>query len=244
MTGSMRPEEIALALLRRWWIVVLAAVVAALVAYVGTSRQAQSYTASARVMAVAEPPDYWLDLYAKNRLASYRDLIGNWQFVSEALQAAGSDIDPGLAASRLSLGHNPDTNTVQIVVTDTDPARAAAVVNALADGFVQRNAVENERLLREPRAADAAPPGRVVMLKLDTPGPPTTASGPRVKVNTLAAGVLGAVAGLMLAFALLYLDDTLKRQADLERYLQLPVLASVPELPAGRADHGPERAPA
>jgi capsular polysaccharide biosynthesis protein len=231
----MRPEEIALALLRRWWIVVLAALAAALVAYAGTSQQEKTYTASARVMAVARPPDYWLDLYAKNRLASYKDLIGNWQFVSDALQAAGSDVDPGVASSRLSLGHNPDTNTVQIVVTDNNPARAAEIVNALADGFVRRNAEENERLLTEPRAADVTPPGRVEMLKLDTPGPPTTASGPRVRVNTLAGAVLGAVAGVMIAFALLYLDDTLARQIDLERYLRLPLLARVPELAPERS---------
>ena len=225
----MRPEEIALAMLRRWWIVALAAVVAALVAFVATSSQPKTYSVSTRVMAVAEPPDYWLDLYAKNRLASYKDLINNWEFVRWSLEQAGSDLDPGLAQSKLSLGHNPDANIVQIVATDTDPERAALIVNALADGFVLRNAEENEELIARPRPEDAPLPGTVNMLKLETPGAPTTASGPRVKVNTLAAGVLGAVAGLMFAFGLLYLDDTLKKTADLERYLELPVLARVPE---------------
>jgi capsular polysaccharide biosynthesis protein len=227
--STMRPEEIALALLRRWWIVALAAIAAALVAYVGTASQAKTYTVSARVMAVAEPPDYWLDLYAKNRLASYKDLISNWEFIVESLEEANTGIDPGVASSELALGHNPDSNIVQIVVEDTDPQRAATIVNALADGFVRRNAAENERLLEEPRAADAGPPGRVEMLKLDTPTAPTTASGPRVRVNTLAGAALGAVAGLMLAFLLLYLDDTLKKTADLDHYLELPVLASVPD---------------
>ena len=50
----MRPEEIALALLRRWWIVALAALVAGLVAYVGTASQDKTYTASARVMSVGK----------------------------------------------------------------------------------------------------------------------------------------------------------------------------------------------
>ena len=226
---AMRPEEIALALLRRWWLIVLAALAGGLVAYVMTASQDKTYTVSARVMAVAEPPDYWLDLYAKNRLASYKDLISNWDFIAESLNEAGTDIDPGVASSKLALGHNPDSNIVQIVVTDTDPRRAAAIVNALADGFVRRNAAENERLLEQPRAEDAGPPGRVEMLILDTPSPPTTASGPRVRVNTLAGFILGGVAGLVLAFFLLYLDDTLKKTADLDRYLELPVLANVPD---------------
>ena len=233
----MRPEEIALALLRRWWIVVLAALAASLVAYVATSNQPKTYTVSTRVMAIAEPPDYWMDLYAKNRLASYKDLINNWEFVRWSLEQAGSDIDPGLAQSKLALGHNPDSNIVQIVADDTEPERAATIVNALADGFVLRNAEQNAELLDRPRPKDAGLPGTVTMLKLETPGAPTTASGPRVRVNTLAAGVLGAVAGLMFAFGLLYLDDTLKKTGDLERYLELPVLARIPEHEATSLGH-------
>jgi len=225
----IRPEEIALALLKRWWIVVLAALAAAVVAYIGTSSQPKTYTASTRVMAVAEPPDYWMDLYAKNRLASYKDLINNWEFVRWSLEQAGSDIDPGVAQSKLQLGHNPDANVVHIVAVDTEPERAALIVNALADGFVLRNDEDNAEVLDRPRPDDAPLPGIVTMVKLETPGAPSTASGPRVRVNTLAAAVLGAVAGLMVSFGLLYLDDTLKKSADLERYLELPVLARIPE---------------
>ena len=132
----MRPEEIALAILRKWWIIALAAIVAAGVAWAGTATQDKTYVVSTRVMAIAEPPDYWMDLYAKNRLASYRDLINNWEFVNRALQESGVDIDPGEAQGKLGLGHNPDSNIVQIVVTDTDGERAAVIANALADGFV------------------------------------------------------------------------------------------------------------
>lgn len=224
----MRPEEIALAILRRWWIIALAAVVAAGVAYAGTASQDKTYVVSTRIMAIAEPPDYWMDLYAKNRLVSYRDLINNWDFVSQALQEAGSDIDPGVAQSKLALGHNPDSNIVQIVVTDTEPQRAAEIANALADGFVSRNEAENERIVAQQTSAQNQYPGRVTMEKLETPSAPSEPSGPRVRVNTLAGGILGAVAGLMLAFALVYFDDTLKSRRDLERYLEWPVIGTIP----------------
>lgn len=224
----MRPEEIAIALFKRWWIVVLAACVAAIVAYAVTSAQDKTYTVSGRVMAIAEPPDYWLDLYAKNRLASYRDLINNWEFVRAALESAGSDIDPGHAQGALLMGHSPDSNVINIVVTDTDPDRAATIVNVLADAFVARNAAENERLRAIPRPEGAGPQGVVEMTKLDEPTAPSVPSGPRVRVNTAAAGLLGALVGLMIAFGLLYLDDTLKKPLDVERNLGLDVLAIVP----------------
>jgi capsular polysaccharide biosynthesis protein len=224
----MRPEEIALALLRRWWIITLAALAAAGVAWAGTAAQENTYVVSTRIMAIAEPPDYWMDLYAKNRLASYRDLINNWDFVSEALQEAGSDIDPGVAQSKLALGHNPDSNIVQIVVTDTDPERAAIIANALADGFVRRNEAQNERLIPQQTTPQNQYPGRITMEKLETPSAPSDPSGPRVRVNTLAGGVLGALAGVLLAFGTLYFDDTLKNRRDLERYLGWPVIGSIP----------------
>ncbi|HEU5424803.1 MAG TPA: lipopolysaccharide biosynthesis protein, partial [Nitrolancea sp.] len=113
----MRPEEYLLIILRHWWVLLLAAAVAAGGAYLFTSREPVTYQASGRLMAIAQPPDYWLDMYAKNRLASYQNLVGTWDFVSTALKEAKLNIDPGLASSELTLGHDPNTNTIQIVVT-------------------------------------------------------------------------------------------------------------------------------
>lgn len=225
----MRPEELVVEVLRRWWIIVIAALVAAGVAYVGTAGQPKTYSVSVRMMAIAQPPDYYLDLYAKNRLASYRDLINNWQFISEALQEAGSDIDPGLAQSKLTLGHNPDSNIVQVVVNDTDPVRAAEIANALAEGFVQRNEEVNQQFIEQVAGEGNPYPGRVNLVMLETANPPDVPSGPRVMVNTVAAGILGAAAGLVIVFVLLYRDDTLKSPADVARYIDEPLLASVPE---------------
>lgn len=225
----MRPEELIGTVLRRGWIIVLCAAVAAFVAWSGTSSQPKTYTSSTRIMAVAEPPDYWMDLYAKNRLVSYRELIGNYQFIADALAQAGSTMDPGAAQGRLALGHAPDGNILHLVVTDEDPVRAAELVNALADAFVVRNDLDNQALLAQPRAEDEREPGHVTMLKLETPGPPTTASGPRVRVNTLAGGIVGVVGGALLVFATIYLDDTLRRTEEIERYLRLPTLARLPD---------------
>ncbi|MGA7669406.1 MAG: Wzz/FepE/Etk N-terminal domain-containing protein, partial [Nitrolancea sp.] len=85
-----------LIVLRRWWLVVIAAVVAGAVAYAYTSSQPKTYQTSTQLQAVAQPPDYWLDLYAKNRLVSYMDQINNWNFVADALKQAKLDVDPSL----------------------------------------------------------------------------------------------------------------------------------------------------
>ena len=117
----MRPEEYLAIVLRRWWIVLLAAFVAAGAAFLYSRQQPPTYQVSVRLMAIAEPPDYWLDLYAKNRLASYQDLIRNADFVADALRRAGLDDDPGRVLGSLQLARNQDSNIVQIVVVDTYP---------------------------------------------------------------------------------------------------------------------------
>ncbi|MCS7050614.1 MAG: Wzz/FepE/Etk N-terminal domain-containing protein, partial [Thermomicrobium sp.] len=117
----MRPEEYLSIVLRRWWVVLLAALVAALIAYGYSRNQPPTYQVSVRLMAIAQPPDYWLDLYAKNRLASYQDLIRNADFVARALEQAGVEDDPGRVLGSLALARNQDSNIVQLVVTDTDP---------------------------------------------------------------------------------------------------------------------------
>ena len=226
----MRPEEYVLIVLRRWWLVVLAGVAAAAVGYGVTAAQPHTYQVTANLMAIAQPPDYWLDLYAKNRLASYTDLINNWDFVNTALQQAHLNVSPGQAMSGLTVGHNPDSNTVQIVVTDTDPQRGAAVVNALADAFVARAAKDNQQIVQNyPGGSSGQKQGTVEIVNLGTPGAPTTPVGPRVKLNTIAAALLGCVFGVLLTFAAEYLDDTLRTEQDVDRYLELPTVAAIPQ---------------
>jgi capsular polysaccharide biosynthesis protein len=227
----VRPEEYLLIIARRWWLVLMTLFVAAAVAFVYSSMQDETYETSARLMAIAEPPDYYTDLYAKNRLASYRDLIDNYEFVAQALQSANLDIDPGHAVSSLSLGHNPDSNLVQVIATDTDPERAAMVVNAVASEFVEQTEIENQQI-REIYADDDESVyrgGIVRIVQLDTPSAPETPTGPRVRLNTAAAALLGLVFGVLLTFGVAYFEDTLRKPEDIERYLDLPTLGTIPK---------------
>ncbi|MCX2727841.1 capsular exopolysaccharide family protein [Thermomicrobium sp. 4228-Ro] len=225
----MRPEEYLAIVLRRWWIVLLAAVVAAGAAFVYSSQQPPLYQVSVRLMAIAEPPDYWLDLYAKNRLASYQDLIRNADFVADALQRAGLDDDPSRVLGSLELGRNQDSNIVQLVVVDTDPQRAARVANALADAFVAQAAAENQRILRQFRDPFGQRiQGTVTVVKLDSPSPPTTPVSPRTRLNTAAGAVLGFAVGLLTTFVIEYFEDVLRSTHDISRALRIPIIGEIP----------------
>ena len=265
----MRPEEYVRIVLRRWWLLPLIALTAAAVAYVVTDRQSRVYHSSTELIAIGQPPDYWMDLYAKNRLASYKKLVAEPRVLRRAVELGRLDqvgLDAGAVGAKLALAHNPDTNTVQIAASDGDPARAARIANAMAAAFVEQNAADNEALLRQlrdrgpcelpelrpicerdPQLAQQLRGGTdsvkwVELRQLGQAGPAAQASAPRPKLNAAAAAILGAALALVLAFLLEYLDDTLKTPDDVRRYLELPVVAGVPGS-AGRALLGARRRP-
>ncbi len=233
----MRPEEYLRIVLRRWWLVPLIAILASAVAYWYTDRQPRVYNSSTKLMAIGEPPGYWTDLYAKNRLASYKELAVRPRLAARAVQLGGLDrqgLDAGGVLGKLAVAHNPDTNTVQLAASDADPRRAANIVNAVARAFIEQNELDNAQLAREfPKRTETGQPvegaiDRVRIEQLGEAGPAALPSAPRPKLNAAAAAILGVALALVLAFALEYLDDTLRSAEDVRRHLDLPVIAGIP----------------
>ena len=65
---------------------------------------------------------------------------------------------------------------------------------------------------------------------VDPAMPPKKPSSPKVLLNLALSLVLGAAIGVGLAFLQEYIDNTLKNPEDVNRYLQLPALASIPSI--------------
>ena len=76
----------------------------------------------------------------------------------------------------------------------------------------------------------AAPSGGLTSSAVlpNCPSPPATPNGPRVKLTALAGLVLGGVLGLVVVMGAAALDDSLKGRDDVQHYLHLPVIATIP----------------
>lgn len=239
----MRPEEYLRIVLRRWWLVPLLAIVAATVAYAYTAGQPPVYNSSTVLAVTAEPLDQSNDIAAKNRLAPLKPIITSGEIATRAAareELRPYGLDAGTILSKLAVAHNPDTNTIQIAASDSDPRRAAAIVNAVAAAFIGYVNEDNARLLQQfPHFTQygtpvvlpdgsLAPILRLNVTQLGSAGAASQPSAPRPKLNAAAGAILGLALALVLAFALEYLDDTLRTPAEVRRHLGLPTLVRIP----------------
>lgn len=235
----MRPEEYAAILVRRWWLPLLGAVVAAAVGYALAAGQPAVYEAGTQMMAIAvsanpEKPEslYWPDLYAKNRLEAFRQMATSEAIAQEAVRRGGLTYSADELRGRTATRHNPSSNTIMLAVRDGDPARAARAANALADALVE--------CLNSPACVFTPEAPQVKVVRLDQAGTPDRPTGARPWLTAAGAGVLGLVLGVLLAVLLEYLDASFRTAAEVRRRLDLPLLG---RLAAPAAAHSRGRRP-
>lgn len=123
------------------------------------------------------------------------------------------NITPGQLASMISVETLTDTRVIQISVTDVSPTRAQDIANAVRVAASQR--------IYEVMAIEAV---NVV----DTANLPEGPSSPNTMKNTAIGGVVGFVLAAGIYILIFLLDDTIKTPDDVEKYLGLSVLASIP----------------
>jgi capsular polysaccharide biosynthesis protein len=203
---------------KRWWLIVLVAAVACVSSYVYAKLQTPIYRSEVQLTVAPSRLDYGLTLVIDNMLTQYQEQLltrGLAQQVDDALQL---DLPPQTLLSKVNVGAVSNGYLLDITVDDTDPTRAQDIAREWAQLFIEQHQAE---------MAPLDPADRIEVALLDKPLPGTLFF-PRTKQYVVAAGVLGLVVGALLAFLLEYLDDTLKTSEDVERFISLPVIGSVP----------------
>lgn len=213
----MRIQDYVNIIRKRWWLVALVGLTAALAAYGFSKLQTPMYRAQAEYVAVVNRLDsgaaYTLDKTMNGFIKQVlnRDRLGA---IAQQLQLDVS-ADVLLRDVRMQAQANPP-----IIVIEADSAIISdppRLINAVGDALLAVVA-ENNRL--------AEGQDRVNVRR--TNPNPVFQSSPQTKINTLAGGILGGILGLLLAFFLEYLDDTLKNSADVERFAGLTTIGQIP----------------
>lgn len=205
-------------LVRRGWIVVLAVAITAGAAYALSKVQTPIYRATQRVLMQPARNDFGLTETLRILLRSWVVYLDTEQQAQNAIDRLNLDMTAGELLSYSTISSDPTQLTVQIDVDMEDGPLAAQIAYELGLLLKEYRDEENRGLDRQDRI-DA------IVLDTATYG----LHRPRTAINTMAGGLLGLLIGGGVVFALEYLEsNVVRRKEDVERFLELPVLAAIP----------------
>lgn len=217
----MQLREYLKVLRERWWVVLLTALVAASSAYAFAKTQTPVYRSSVK-LEVTGRIDYGQILAIGQLLRQIAARVETSAVATAVDEQLRLDLGPDALLEKIHTQAFPDTIQIQIDVDDVDPGRAEQIAFALAT------------VVKERQDALMAPVPQQERINLGIVDRPSASRlfWPQTRVLMTGAGLLGLVVGVVLAFVLDYLDDTLKDPEDVERYLELPTLGIIPEISA------------
>ncbi|MBC9714429.1 polysaccharide biosynthesis tyrosine autokinase [Streptomyces sp. TRM66268-LWL] len=158
--------------------------------------------------------------FSQARVQSYAAIVATDQVTEPVVRDLDLDTTPRALASRITAEAPLNTVLINIRVADTDPRRAAAVADEVAERFAK--VVEE---LETPAGARTAPVRLGITEHAAVPSVPVA---PNALLN-LAAGLLaGVLGGIALVVLLETLDTTFKHHTALAELTGLPVLGIIP----------------
>lgn len=209
--------EIAHVLLRKLWVIVLCLVVGAVAAFGGTKLLiTPQYTATSIIYILSESTSITslADLQIGASLtADFIALSKSRPVIEQVIKELDLDTNYETMVNSISIENPTDTHMLKIAATNPDPELAVKISNTMADAAKEQ--IAEVMNTDKPNTVEQA----IV---------PEAPSSPNVKKNTAMGGLLGAFAAAAVIVLLYMLDDTIKNEDDVKRYLQMNTLAAIP----------------
>lgn len=210
--------ELLTVLVNKWWIILLSAMAAAAVFFFGTKLfVVPEYESVTKIFVLSQENGNYLtstDLQLSSYLTKdYAELIKSRTVAEEVIEQLQLDVTPESLMGMVYVQIKSDTRVVAIVVRNSDPKLAQELANAI-------------RVVSARQIVDVM--GVEAVNVVDEANLPVSPSSPNLTKNVF----MGCAWGFLIAVALILLlhlmDDTIKTVDDVEKYLDLTVLASIP----------------
>ncbi|MGN0383845.1 MAG: YveK family protein [Eubacterium sp.] len=153
----------------------------------------------------------------------YAKFIVDHEVMELVIDEMNLTMGPTALAGKISIYNPEDTRILEISVSDTNPEDAAQIADVVAKKAREyiNNTIMND--------VD-------IVTVYSSALTPTAPVSPNVKRNTLLAALLGMAIVVLIVVIRFIMDDTIKTAEDVERYLGISVLASIP-LQESEAEH-------
>ena len=210
--------ELFYALRHRWWAILLALVIGAGAAGVYTKKLiAPHYQSTSMVYVLSKETTLasLADLQIGSQLTKdYSVIIKSRPVLQEVIDKQNLDLTTDERGDMIPIDNPKDTRILSITVEDIEPMRAKAIVDEVTKSA--SNYIGDIMEMVPPKVIEDG----VVAVK---------PSSPSVKKNAAVGGLGLAVLVCGLICLKTVLDDTIKSEEDIEKYLGLSVLAVIPD---------------
>ncbi len=216
----MQLQDYARILLKRGWIILLLAIIAAASAYGFSKIQTPVYRSTVTLSTVpSRPSDYGQSMAIKNLMRNYVMQLQSPAMVQPVIDKLQLDVTPEKFISQVNFNAAEDTMTIAVEARHPLPDVAAKMGQTLAETFVSVHNQENLQIDQQDR----------ILVKILHNATSPDIFSPKTSVNVLAGGILGALIGLVIVFVLEWLEsDIIRTSEDAERYLGVTVLGAIP----------------
>lgn len=144
----------------------------------------------------------------------YTVLIQSTPVLEQVIEDLGLDMKAEDLRGAITIENPTDSRILEISVVNTDPEMAKKIVDEIAN--VSSVFIGDKMEVIPPKIIEV---GKV----------PTVRSAPSVKKNAVMGLLFGAVVAAAVITVFTIMDDTLKSEEDITKYLGISVLASVPD---------------
>ena len=203
---------------QRGWLIVMMAVLTAVAAFGFSKMQTELFESNVKMLVQPSRTDFGQAQAAKELLRSYEQ----WLYSRYRAQGVINELQLDMTASALlgdmKVASDNASYVIQMTVENSDPNLANDIATAWGNLLIQWVNAYYDKLQKE---------DRITVEFLDDPQ--ASLSRPNTKINTAAGFVFGALVGVIVVFALEGIESgVMRRTEDVERYLDIPVIGSIP----------------
>ena len=143
----------------------------------------------------------------------YQELVTSRPVLEEVRDELSLDIDNDELKDKISVDVPTDTRIVTITVEDSSPEMARAIADS-----IRNSASEHISSVMNTEAVN-------VVEEANLPEEP---SSPKILKDTAIGGAVGGFIAIVIIILIYIMDDTIKNPDDIEHYLKVSVLGSIP----------------
>ncbi|MBP6469517.1 MAG: hypothetical protein KBE23_07890 [Chloroflexi bacterium] len=203
---------------QRGWVIVVMAVLTAVAAFGFSKMQTELYESNVKMLVSPSRTDFGQAQAAKELLRSYEQWLYSRYRAQAIINELQLDMTAGALLSDMKVASENSSFVIQMTVENSDPNLANDIATAWGNLLIQWINANNDKLQKE---------DRITVEFLDDPQ--ASLSRPNTKINTAAGFVFGALVGVIVVFALEWIESgVMRRSEDIERYLDIPVIGSIP----------------